>query len=215
MHSVCIIESDPCPESPRHIFENVAHIAARNRKYNLADDGWELDGEYESLWHAAWEKLQEHGYAVPHCDEWCEECEKAFSEWAAEHCVIEPLYLYDHGGIVLRTSEGQCPWDTSLIGFVVVFREDIEKCCPSGDWRQAGEETISDEIEDYNTYLLGDVWQICCYNDLRSFCIKEPSECVVGFYGREHAVSEAKTYSDNVFVEDEYTKEEIVDLLPS
>ena len=96
---------------------------------------------------------------------------------------------------------------------MVVFREDIEKCCPTDDWRQMAKKIISDEIEDYNTYLSGDVWQICCYDDLRSFCIKEPSECISGLYGREYALSEAKTYSKNVFVEDEYTKGEIIDLL--
>ncbi len=53
---------------PRHMFENITHIAARNRRYMLADDGWELDGEYESIWQAASEKLCELGYDVPCCD---------------------------------------------------------------------------------------------------------------------------------------------------
>lgn len=66
-----------------------------------------------------------------------------------------PLYLYDHGGITMKTSPFSCPWDSGQVGYIFVLPEKIK----------AGKITkkqalayMEGEVKIYDQYLTGDVY---------------------------------------------------------
>ena len=204
--AVCIIRRDETVESPRISQENIAHIAAIHGRYNIADPGWEL--EPGSLLYQTWEKLKEQGYDVP-CEEWSDECFSLLEKWLQERAVIEPLMIYDHGGISLTIGSKANSWDTSLVGFIIVFRDELVEHNIPGDWREAAEKIIREELEEYNRYLAGDVWCIARYTSFEQYCLDEPEEVFCGYIGQEYALKEAEQYCNKVFVEEETNKRTI------
>jgi hypothetical protein len=84
--------------------------------------------------------------------------------------IIEPIYLMDHSGISISTSDGMfraCDsqgWDWGQVGFVTVSGEAIRQNFGvqriSKQRRQRAVEVLESEVETYNSYLMGDVY---CY----------------------------------------------------
>lgn len=65
-----------------------------------------------------------------------------------------PLYLYDHGGLTIKTSPFSCIFDSGLVGFIYAIegaegmtRDQITNC-------------LMAEVKEYDSYLTGDVY---CY----------------------------------------------------
>ena len=70
--------------------------------------------------------------------------------------VVKPLWLTDHSGLSISTSGGP-GWDAGLLG--VIFdtprtRKD------TGVPLDRVEELLNSEVEEYNSYLMGDVWAV-------------------------------------------------------
>lgn len=96
---------------------------------------------------------------------------------------VFPLYAYIHSGVSLSLGRSgypfNCPWDTSYKGFVLVKR------CKGWTYtRKKAEELAQSEVEEWNTYLSGDVYG---YNSEVGGCW--------GFYGdegRKQMIEDAK-----------------------
>ena len=72
---------------------------------------------------------------------------------------VMPLYIYDHSGIALamdRSYPFNCPWDSGLVGFILVTDEMLEHCQSDNAWKLA-----ESYFNEYNRYITGDVWSIC------------------------------------------------------
>lgn len=86
-------------------------------------------------------------------------------EWLAEvpaDSVILPLYLYDHGGITMRTAPFLCPWDSGQVGWIYVTAEKIKAAY---GWKRLTDvrrkkvgAALRSEVETYSTYLEGEVY---------------------------------------------------------
>lgn len=77
--------------------------------------------------------------------------------------VILPLYLYEHGGVCIRTSPFSCPFDSSgQIGFVYTTREEILKNFRGKILTQklktSIEERLKKEVEIYSQYINSEVY---------------------------------------------------------
>lgn len=112
--------------------------------------------------------------------------------------VVIPLYLYDHGGIVLQASTSggnpflgraqHAEWDSGLVGFAYATKEDIRN--EYGKVTKAtiktAETVLRAEVETYNQFIIGDVYvfEVETKNGA--------SESCGGFYGEEEAFEEAK-----------------------
>ena len=94
--------------------------------------------------------------------------------------VIHPLYMYDHGGVSLSTTPFNCPWDSGQVGFVVVTRESMMESGHKRATKKVKEwlsEIIHSEIEEYNAYLNGEMWEVtyecgeteCVYGDIHKW----------------------------------------------
>lgn len=86
-------------------------------------------------------------------------------EWLAENApegsVVLPLYLYDHGGITMRTGPFSCPWDSGRVGYIVASVDKIRKeysVDEITDLRVKVEEVLRAEVSVYDDFLTGNVW---------------------------------------------------------
>lgn len=73
-----------------------------------------------------------------------------------------PLYLYDHGGITMRTGPFNCPWDSGQVGIIYLTREQVKR---EYSWtritskrRATLESYLRAEVETYDQYLTGQVY---------------------------------------------------------
>ena len=156
------ITHDPYPDDPRKEFDQASHFVCFHRRYNLGDD---------------------HGYKSEDFDDWGGLEKQLAKDGAA---VALPIYLYDHSGLTLSTAPFRCPWDSGQVGFAYMTEKDIldnfmEKRL-TRDLEKRAEDLIRGEVEEYSSYLEGDVW---CYDIKDEYGNVVDSCC--GFYGYKYA----------------------------
>lgn len=77
-----------------------------------------------------------------------------------------PVWMYDHSGQTIKVSRSgnpfSCPWDSGLIGWVVVTKEQVRK---EYGWKVITKERLAkietlleSEVETYDQFLTGDVY---------------------------------------------------------
>lgn len=105
--------------------------------------------------------------------------------------LILPLYLYDHGGITMRTTSFSDPWDSGQVGFIYVKTDDVKQ---EWGWKRLTkqrrdhiETILKNEVEEYDAYLTGDVW-VWFVNDEDDNIV----ESCGGYYGYYPAEQDAK-----------------------
>lgn len=98
---------------------------------------------------------------------------------------MKPVYMLDHSSITLSTTPFSNHYDSGLIGFAFVFKNDMVEAgiIQKNDdvWRKKASAVIDSEIDEYNQYLEGDVYG---YTELEYFRgdWKETDFCW-GFFG--------------------------------
>lgn len=119
-----------------YIYENYLHCAIP-QKYNRMD--WGLD-----------------------CDSLNEEGILFVRNWADKHMVILPVYLLDHSGLSVRTTQFTCRWDSGLVGYIIADRKAMQKefSCKklTETVKRKTKEILQAEIEVFDQYLSGDVY---------------------------------------------------------
>lgn len=82
-----------------------------------------------------------------------------FNDWLQENkenivCKL-PLYLYDHSGICMSTTDFNDPWDSGKVGFIVCTKDDIEMWNNKDLSLENIEKILKQEVQDYSDYLEG------------------------------------------------------------
>lgn len=179
--------SDPEPMNPRVEYDNVTTMACSHCNYNLGDkdahDPLTMDFVYRLMSDAGLDDICEHCEGTSYGPDWesCEHCdgngngtislEDAWKQ-VKEHYYIQPLYLYDHGGISISSSRFSCPWDSGQVGFQYVLKSKAHKEWgpveyewvdnvrkPVRDRTEADYyELMDSEVKCYDDYLTGNVW---------------------------------------------------------
>lgn len=132
-----------------------------HRKYSLPNTMGLISGNF-----SGWEDLRKH-------------IEKQRSV-----LVMKPVYLMDHGGLVVSTYDFDDPWDSGQIGYIWVEKPENKR--RSKKMVAAAEQSITWAIDNYNAHLSGDLWSFDVYVD--DECI-EAYSCIPGL---EHTKAEAK-----------------------
>lgn len=134
------IEQDDTMDNPRH---------------------WDTVGTM-ICWHGRYEIGDSHNFPSPSMFlESMVECdEEPTLENARKRNLILPVYLLDHSGISLSTSDFNDPWDSGQVGFIYTSYETIEK-----EWGDLSEKSLEKakncllgEVSVYTKYLNGSVW---------------------------------------------------------
>jgi len=73
-----------------------------------------------------------------------------------------PVYILTHGGSTVATTPFHCRWDSGLLGFAYVTRQEARK---HWGWKRITKEreetvlrAIKGEVETYDTYIRGEVY---------------------------------------------------------
>jgi hypothetical protein len=146
-----------------------------------------------------------HTYPKPSSREaWLDEYKERYIERTlAEHYVILPLYLYDHGGITISTGRFSCPWDSGQVGFIYMTMDTARENWlnstdkPDEETREAATRCLLAEVEEYDQFLTGEVYgyivERVYYDEDGDVEEREELESCWGFFGREYAEEEARS----------------------
>lgn len=74
--------------------------------------------------------------------------------------IFMPLYLYDHGGITMRTRPFDSRWDSGQVGFIYCLYETIQKefGLVNQITKAKARKLLTSEVEVYDDYLTGNVF---------------------------------------------------------
>ena len=161
------IEQDNNPDSPRE-WDNLGTMVCAHRRYHLGDE--QFDGHYYD------------GGPL-----------KEFLN--RKDILWLPLYLYDHSGITMNTTGFSCPWDSGMVGFIYVTKEDVLKefkhKIVDKKLKDHVYKILKGEVETYDQYLTGDVY---------GYIITDPdgneTDSCWGFYGYKYCLEEAQSMVD-------------------
>lgn len=107
------------------------------------------------------------------------------------------LYLYDHGGITMRTSKFSCPWDSGQVGVIFITTEDAkeELGVPrlTKKAKEKAYECMKGTVESYDQYLTGDVYGYTIEDEDGEYL-----ESCWGFFGSDYVCEEAKAVADSI-----------------
>ncbi len=153
------IVSDEFTDSPRE-WDNVSTIVCWHRNYILGDE--QLDTRYTE-------------------DEIMEKYDNILA--------IEPVYIYDHSGITINTTGFSCGWDSGLVGWAFITKDNLELMGLEHFANDPAKlsEIIRGEVATYDQYLRGEIY---------AYVVKDSSGEVVdscgGYYGRDECEESAK-----------------------
>lgn len=101
-----------------------------------------------------------------------------------------PLYLYDHSGLRMRTTDFGDRWDSGKVGFIFITLEDARKeMMVKRITRKVHEKIIKSlisEVEEYDMFLSNDVYGFTVTN-----AAGEKLDSMWGIYGLDYAREEA------------------------
>jgi hypothetical protein len=112
-----------------------------------------------------------------------------YLEGLDEGTVVLPLYLYDHSGLSMSTSEFGCRWDSGQVGFIYATPTRIKQefGAFNDETLENAKRALQNEVETYNQYLTGDVWGYEIYENKTCECCnhttKEHIDSCWGFFG--------------------------------
>jgi hypothetical protein len=155
--TIVTIAQDNCASNPRTEFDNLTTMTFGHRRYSMPDESGVAFGGYRSI------NDVEHAIIGK-----------------TKAVFILPVYMYDHGGIVLSLNQFSCRFDSGQLGFISMNLEQVQQIFPT--WKKLSPKRkellvkiMTSELELYNNYLNGDCYYVSV-ND----------ESCGGFYGDDH-----------------------------
>ena len=153
-----VIERDQFPEDPRS-WDNLGTMLCCHRDYQLGDCNSNRETEEQLA-----EICREYGKSDEEIDEMTFAEEVRFILDQDNVCGL-PLWIYDHSGISMSTRR-QCSWDSSFVGLIFVEKDFyLAQMCLKDEenWKAKAKKTLESEVEIYNDFLEGNVYQWALY----------------------------------------------------
>lgn len=138
------IMQDHYSESPRD-WDNISEMHCIHGRYDLGDT--QLDMNEADSWEEQ-EQLLKSKYDI---------------------AIIKPLYLYDHSGITIANRPFTCMWDSGQVGFQFITKQSIREAYNikrvTDRYIKQVEQIMDSEIEIYDMYIRGNVFEYGIYSD--------------------------------------------------
>lgn len=132
------VSQDDCPESPRE-WDNI------------------------STWYHWCSNLKIGNATEISCMGDRAEFEQYLSDEGVEDVVaIFPLYMMNHGRLSVSMSPFGCRWDSGQFGWAVITKDDLSAY---GKTHPDPKVIVQAEVEEYDMYLRGDVYQFTVYRN--------------------------------------------------
>lgn len=121
------------------------------------------------------------------CDFYTEQMKEYLLGKLDKDYVWSCVYKYEHSGIVFRTSQFGCSWDSGLAGIIYVSKKDLRKKYGvkriTKTLRDNANDLLCGEVDTYSSWANGDVYSYTIedeYGDVEDSC--------GGFYSIEDMV---------------------------
>lgn len=82
-----------------------------------------------------------------------------------EFGIVVPVFMYEHGGVMIRTQPFTCTWDSGQVGFIAITMDkvreayDIKPGAPiSDDIQTIVVSVLEAEVKIYDDYINGNCW---------------------------------------------------------
>ena len=153
-----VIEQDQFPEDPRS-WDNLGTMLCCHREYQLGDCNSNRETEEQLA-----EICREYGKSDEEIDEMTFAEEVRFILDQDNVCGL-PLYITDHSGISMQTYRFDA-WDSSFVGLIFVEKDFyLAQSCLKDEknWKAKAKKTLESEVEIYNDFLEGNVYQWTLY----------------------------------------------------
>lgn len=102
--------------------------------------------------------------------------------------MIKAVYLYDHGGITIKTTPFSCRWDSSQVGYIFITKDSLKSSY--GNVKLTDEELnnlIESDIREYDNYIRGEVYGYSIIKTIKCECCGSEKEEIIdscgGFIG--------------------------------
>lgn len=159
------IEQDESALDPRKEFNNLGIFLLSHRRYNVANET----------------NIDLNDHKTP--DSVLKAVEQEYGK-----CLILPVHMYDHSGVILNTTGFDCKWDSGQLGLIFVPYEKIRKEYSVKRVTKKTFAIVKDnlitEVETYGAYLNGDVYGYVIIN-----ASNEETDSCWGYYGCDHEKS--------------------------
>ncbi len=209
---VAIIEYSEDTYDPRKDCEQLAVFYCWHRRYKLGDQQPEERGRDWLLWLA---QSFVKNLNPDHIND------ENLNKLLEKHCVMMPLYLYDHSGITMSCGPFGCSWDSGQVGWAVISRKAAfdnwsatawDQMVPSAIWDEKekkaikGELSVRDyskrlieaEVKEYAQFLEGEVYDYRI-EDAEGCELGEGERGLFGFdYAREEALAAVKAMAEEL-----------------
>ena len=189
-HFVVNIEQDFMPESPRE-WEHLGTIVGKHRRYQLADVEEDYDGMLELLCVDHEKCPAKLRASYEDGDDYYDDIERRAWRFIEQRYCILPVYMYEHGDIMLSTAPFSCQWDSGQLGYIYVRKDEALAKMGKKKWtkkvQQQVESILEVEINEYSQYISGDIW---CFQIEDSQ--GELIEMAGNIFGIEHCVDGVK-----------------------
>ena len=163
------IHYDIDPQNPRTEWDNDDVMVCFHRKYNLGDEHDYKSGDY-----SGWEELKE---------QICKDNDVQD---------ILPLYLYDHSGITMSTSDFGDRWDSGCVGFIYITKAKARESHMvkriSKRVRDIVHSNLLASVKIYDEYISGEVYGYI----VKDKETEEELDSCWGFYGLDYVREQAK-----------------------
>lgn len=173
------IHQEEDPTNPRTDWDSCCVMVCFHKRYDLGDKHVHKREDYNG-----WEELRE---AIQQDN---------------PDCLIRPMYLMDHSGLSISLKPFGCPWDSGQVGFIFITKENIVSEF-SGDVFKA-EQYLIGEVEAYDQYLRGDVYEYVLRNKPCDKCGGKGKviDSCGGFYGNNLFENGILDHIDNKYREE-------------
>ena len=170
------VVQDDSPSSPRED-DNLGTMVCFHGRYNLGDKH-----DYNSNDYNGWDEME------------------AAIIKRENVGVILPLFVYEHGGITMKTTSFNDRWDSGQVGFIFISKkkmlEEYGGKIVTAKLKERVTKYLVAEVETYDQFLTGDVYGYII-TELDEDEENDIDSCW-GFYGKDYCMTEAEAIVNNI-----------------
>ncbi len=175
------VQSDDFFPNPQREDENFGTMICFHRRYDLGDehDYSNSDDLIKDLYIKAagggdrgeqkYEDLTEKYDVWPLSSQRIQELNQALMSQIEKMYVVLPVYLLDHSGLAMSTTDFNDRWDSGQVGIIFVsndkIKEEYEVDFIEPVLRLQVEERLKEEVAEYDAYLRGECYCFELYED--------------------------------------------------
>lgn len=178
---VLTIQPDDFFPNPRREDENFGTMICFHRRYDLGDEHEYKDSDelIKDLYINAagggergekkYKDLMEKFDVWPMTSQQIQSMNQALMSQIEKSFVVLPVYLLDHSGLTMSTTDFNDRWDSGQVGIIFVsfdkIREEMEVSRITPSIKEKAEQMLRDEVELYDAYLRGECYCYELYED--------------------------------------------------